>query len=396
MDTSFRRIIAPLSSEEFFSTIWDRRPLHVPGTAEKFAGLFSWDEFNRLLNTSKLWSDRSMKVVLDGRNVDLAEYARTGQTREGFPVSVPRLDEVQKLLRMGGTIILDLIESLSPGVAAVAASLQNAMGGVAVCNAYCSWQSHQGFVAHFDTTDVFAIHVEGKKRWRVYEGRVDNPIDEAGPEDGAGKAPSPGAVLEEIEMGPGDLLYLPRGQYHEALASSEASLHLSFGISQATGIEVVSRLLRSLPDESLFRQSLPHFDRPQAHRDHLRRIADRLHEVLSDPGLSDQIRAWQRDRVLDERNAHFELPSREPVVEYRVRSLGLRLERAAGTPVIRFPGGELPLEPTDGDAAAWILDHDFVHAADLRRRFPDLASDAIERLLDRLEEASVLDRIGSG
>jgi ribosomal protein L16 Arg81 hydroxylase len=51
-------------------------------------------------------------------------------------------------------------------------------------------------------------------------------------------------------MKPGDVLYLPRGQYHEALASSDASLHLSFGIGQPTGIDVISRLLKSLPDES--------------------------------------------------------------------------------------------------------------------------------------------------
>jgi hypothetical protein len=32
-----------------------------------------------------------------------------------------------------------------------------------------------------------------------------------------------------------DFLYLPRGQYHDALTGSQASLHVTFGVAPATG-----------------------------------------------------------------------------------------------------------------------------------------------------------------
>ena len=64
---SFQTLLEPVSLEEFFSKVSGRRPLHVPGTPHKFSDLFSWADFNRLLEMSKLWSDRSMKLVLDGR-----------------------------------------------------------------------------------------------------------------------------------------------------------------------------------------------------------------------------------------------------------------------------------------------------------------------------------------
>ncbi len=258
IDTTFRQIVSPILPEEFFRAIFEQRPVHIPGAPEKVEDIFSWAEFNRLLNMSKLWSDRSMKIVLDGQNLDLAEHGRVGQTREGYQAIMPRAEEITALLRRGATVILDLIETLSPGVAGVCAALQTATGGVAVCNAYCSWRAHQGFMAHFDNTDVLALHIEGSKVWRIYEGRVDNAIDVEGhnygsfsPEHHAG---AKGDLLDEIEMKPGDVLYLPRGQYHEALASSDASLHLSFGIGQPTGIDLITRLLRSLPDESLCRK----------------------------------------------------------------------------------------------------------------------------------------------
>lgn len=234
VETTFRQIVSPVLPEEFFGAIWDQRAAHIPGAAEKFKHVFSWEEFNRLLNMSKLWSDRSMKIVLDGQNLDLAEYGRVGQTREGYQANIPDPEQTIQLLRRGATVILDLIETLSPSVAAVSAALQTATGGVAVCNAYCSWRAHQGFMAHFDTTDVFALHIEGTKVWRVYEGRADNAIDVEGYNYGTFEpehhARAKGNLLEEIEMTAGDVLYLPRGQYHEALASSDASLHLSFGI----------------------------------------------------------------------------------------------------------------------------------------------------------------------
>ena len=395
--TTFRQLVSPGSPEEFFHGIWEQRAVHVPGTGAKFEPIFSWAEFNRLLNMSKLWSDRTMKIILDGQNLDLAEYGRISQTREGHQAIMPDPEQVLLLLRRGATVVLDLIETLSPGVAAVSAALQTATGGVAVCNAYCSWRAHQGLMAHFDNTDVFALHIEGSKIWRIYEGRADNAIDAEGhnyatfpPQH---HARAKGNLLDEIEMKPGDLLYLPRGQYHEALASSDASLHLSFGIGQPTGIDVITRLLRSLPDESLFRKHLPHFDRPQAHREHLRAIADRIHDILSQSDLSDQIRDWQRDRALSERYGRFDLPSREHASHYRVRSLGARVDPGGGVPVLRLPGGELPLKQEEEGAVTWILASDYVDATELEQRFGALGPDGLRDLLERLEASSVLDKI---
>src|SRR3546814_12960582 len=34
-----------------------------------------------------------------------------------------------------------------------------------------------------------------------------------------------------IRMQPGDLLYIPRGRYHDALASENGALHIAFGVT---------------------------------------------------------------------------------------------------------------------------------------------------------------------
>ena len=247
---SFERLLEPVSLENFFSEVCGRRPLHVPGRSDKFGDLFSWAEFNRLLNMSKLWSDRCMKMVLDGGEVPPESYSVSGMTREGTQALLPESPKVEALLRRGATLILDLVETLTPGIAEITRALTAATGSVVVCNAYCSFKAHQGFLSHFDTTDVYVLHIAGSKVWRVYEGVAEHPVDMPGYNwsslTPAERSSTRGSLAMEIEMTPGDLLYLPRGQYHEALASSDASLHLSFGANRATGLDFVSRCLISM------------------------------------------------------------------------------------------------------------------------------------------------------
>ena len=58
-------------------------------------------------------------------------------------------------------------------------------------------------------------------------------------------------------MKPGDVLYLPRGQYHDALTGDRASLHVTFGVAPATGLAVFKLLESALAQESEFRAYLP-------------------------------------------------------------------------------------------------------------------------------------------
>lgn len=113
-------------------------------------------------------------------------------------------------------------------------------------NAYLTPAGTQGFAPHFDDIDAFILQVAGAKRWRVYPPRPDgldtlprhSSVD-FGLADVAGRAPVVDAVLH-----PGDVLYLPRGAVHQAVAvaaddavgvaavAAGPSLHLTLSTSQ--------------------------------------------------------------------------------------------------------------------------------------------------------------------
>ena len=40
-----------------------------------------------------------------------------------------------------------------------------------------------------------------------------------------------GKIIDQVLLKPGDLLYLPRGQFHDALASKNGAIHIAFGIT---------------------------------------------------------------------------------------------------------------------------------------------------------------------
>ena len=58
-----------------------------------------------------------------------------------------------------------------------------------------------------------ALHVAGEKTWRLFEGRLENPIasDTFQNLDDDFHAANRGEVAEEVTLKPGDILYIPRG-----------------------------------------------------------------------------------------------------------------------------------------------------------------------------------------
>ncbi|MEM9684055.1 MAG: cupin domain-containing protein, partial [Pseudomonadota bacterium] len=360
---TFREMFAPISAEEFFERYQDRTPLHVKGATDKFSPVFSWADLNTLLNMPNVWTSQTIKVILDGNVLADEQFCRPAYGREGQAVLQPDPDRLRHFLREGATIVLDFAESLSPSIASVSAALQVWFGGPVTCNIYCSWQAHPGFGSHFDATDVIVMQVVGRKNWRVYEGRFEHPI-EAPSYETTGYAQEQheqwkGAELMSVEMQPGDLLYLPRGQYHDALATSEASLHLTFGVTQATGQDVLMQLTETFIDDPLFRKPLPSFDDEAAHAAHIAQLADHMRAVIADTGASDAIRGFQYSRAFMCCYPQYFLPDRTDPMIFRVQSLGASVVPQDGGYMLVTPHGKAPLDQPAAALAEWAMTRDY-------------------------------------
>ncbi len=204
----FAEILHPVTPEAFFAEYHDKKPLHVPGTPEKFASIMSWRVLNDLLNMTAAWSANSLHLMLDKEEVPPARYCRPAVDRTGARVMQPDASRVMALVRQGASLVANDVDTLTPGLAAAADAFEAALGAKAQANVYCSWRERQAFDTHFDTHDVYACHMEGEKVWRIYETRVETPI--AHPlYKSLGQAhhdKAKGKVLRQVTLRPGDLL----------------------------------------------------------------------------------------------------------------------------------------------------------------------------------------------
>ncbi len=112
------------------------------------------------------------------------------------------------------------------------ACLQEYFGHPVGCAAYLTPAGSQGFPPHYDDVEVFVIQLEGSKRWRLYE-RPDARTSPAADRTTEFRPAELGPPMQELTLRAGDVLYLPRGVVHQALAQRAShSLHLTFSTYQ--------------------------------------------------------------------------------------------------------------------------------------------------------------------
>ena len=292
---TFDEIMAPLGAETFLRDYLGQQPLHLQGAADKFHDVMNWDALNRLLGTTSVWTPQTMMLILDRETLPPTSYATMVAARNGGSELRPDPVRVQQYLARGATMVLNFIDQLTPELSDVARSLERALGGTVQANLYLSSKRKQGFNAHFDFHDVFAMHVMGEKTWTVFKGRCEWPIQHPMFEGWSRERHDQhkGELWREVTLKPGDLLYLPRGQYHYALADDGPCVHIAWGVTYPIGMDAVSYAFERMVGETVGRANLPR-DRAQLQA-RLAEIGRLIAQKLTEPqAVDDMARTWER------------------------------------------------------------------------------------------------------
>ena len=389
----FADIIAPMSEEEFFADYFDKKPLHIRGTPGKFADVMSWRHLNAMLNQTHIWSSKTLNLVLDCVPLGPEAFCRQTQDRDGRQVLQPDPAKVLGQLRRGASLVLNDIDSLSPGLSSVSNALEETLGAKAQANLYCSWRQHKAFPPHYDTHDVYAVHVEGTKTWNIYSGRADHPIPhplfKGLPQ--AHHEQAKGDLLMEVALQPGDLLYLPRGQYHDAMASTDAVIHVAFGAHHPLGMDLMNLLFDRVAYEPLFRSPVPRLTAEggdAALREHMRAMGARLAELAEDPGVADAFARFIHEYRYP--RGGFSLPALDDSARYAVAGKGLRVVRRGHAFAVKAPSGMLPMPDDSHDMVVWMLSRDSFSEAEFGAAFAATPADRRAAGIDELARADLI------
>jgi ribosomal protein L16 Arg81 hydroxylase len=403
MISDLAALLAPVTPERFFAEHYDKAPLHVRGEPGKFASVLSWRGINRLLDMTHAWSGTSLKLVLDSQTVPPEAYCTRATGRDGMPVLQPDSRRVQDWIARGASVVMNDVDSLTPGLASVSTALEAAGLGKSQANVYISWQSHKAFRTHYDTHDVWAVQVEGEKTWNIWEGRAEWPI--AHPVFKGQKQEhhdqARGKLRGTVLMKPGDLLYLPRGWYHDALAEAPASVHIAYGVHAPLGMDLLNILLERALHDPEFRKPLPRQDGGAPAKFALTQRAGvlgaRLAELCRDPKVLEVLGQFVADYRFH-RGGYDMLAARGiraasegadagDAPAFRVIAGGAKPVRRGAEWVVKTATGVLPLSPPEAEAAGWLLARPDVTAAELARAHPGVDAEA---LVSRLAGAGLL------
>jgi hypothetical protein len=166
-------------------------------------------------------------------------------------------DAVSRRHGEGATLVLNSLHRFWPPLIEFCRELAADLGHPTQCNAYVTPAGDaQGFAFHHDTHDVFVLQVDGRKRWQIHEPVVMLPT-KGQPRSGADLVPDGQPPLIDTELGPGDVLYLPRGFVHAAQTTDSRSLHLTIGVLAITWYDVLRDVTELAADELSFRHALP-------------------------------------------------------------------------------------------------------------------------------------------
>lgn len=384
----FEDLIAPMSTEEFLGDWYGKRPLHISAGNAELRGLIGWNKLNELLGLPSHWSEANIKLMFKGVPVTGDLYLDSVETLGGV-VRRANPAKVEIFLQMGATLLAGAVHEISPEVLALAASLSEQFAGRAEANAYCSFKGIQALASHFDVHEVFAVQCEGEKVWNLYENRANVPIEALRADNAQAVIDaSKGRVTMQVRMRPGDVLYIPRGFCHDALASSGASLHVTFSVTPLDG----RALFRMLEEEAIldpaFREYLPDARRSdERDLEQLTSLGERLMQILRSRAFAAKLGIRQRQLV--ERNVSFNLPERRRLDFFARTQQPVELRREGCTTTLTSVGKSLSLKSAER-AVEWILDQSGFSVQQLAATFPYLDEAEIKALVQTLERMGII------
>ncbi|MGV9387051.1 cupin domain-containing protein [Nonomuraea sp. NPDC003707] len=267
-------LVAPHDAEEFLGVVWGRTMAHFPGEPGRFGQLLHWDHLNEILAHHCLAPPR-LRLARAGQLIPEEEYGLPPDA--GRPQFRIRHQHLAKLLRGGATLVMDAIDELHAPIQQMAADLERTLHERVQVNCYASFGPQPGFHTHWDDHEVLVLQVHGRKRWRIFGPTRPHPTrrDEERP-------PEPeGAPHADLILNDGDVLHVPRGWWHDATAIDGPSLHLTFGVSPATGADLLAWAIDRLRRHVLVRQNLPAHDDIDAQHQHVKALLDLLVSDLS-------------------------------------------------------------------------------------------------------------------
>lgn len=147
-----------------------------------------------------------------------------------YTPNVTSVEEVLSLFSQGYTLIFRRVQERIHRLKHLCSELKKHTQIEMELNIYCTPPNSQGFKLHFDMHDVFILQTYGCKDWKVNDTHDSYlPLVEDKYQSEVLFENAPESLQKDYHLKKNDILYIPRGHTHQAIAQKEASIHITFG-----------------------------------------------------------------------------------------------------------------------------------------------------------------------
>ena len=280
-------------NDRFINDYFGKKYLHIDGMDGMGDTTFTYDDFQRLLEMKSHWHHGSLMVMNDTNKVDPALYFDELPRATGNERFVLNLEKIEGLIKRGCSVVLNDVHTLNPVLQAFALKLQKLTKGSCQANLYFSMGNNKAFGPHFDDHEVFALHCAGEKVWNIYENVEPYPINaDIFKKDLKERMALSGDLKEQVTLKPGSLLYMPRGQFHDALASGNGSIHLAFGVNRMMPLDLLDGIWQRLVADSWVRSDLPRDLTDKNLKATFKKLGQKVAELGDDKAVLDSVKAY--------------------------------------------------------------------------------------------------------
>jgi hypothetical protein len=213
------RVLAPLSIDSFYESFDNRCYFHQRGDPFRFRDVLRIEDLDRFFQSCQLPA-AFLKVVRDGKTHPPEEWTReSGGSTPG--VLVAEVERLFALFRNGATLVISKADEAIHPVDVACSALSRELGFPVGANIYLTPPAGQGFQLHSDEHDVLILQLSGSKNWVVHPD---------------------GAAPMQLQLAPGDVLFIPRMMPHEARCSDDSSVHVTIGLYPVSFVHLLEEM----------------------------------------------------------------------------------------------------------------------------------------------------------
>lgn len=206
---------------QFHREYFGKMPLYRKGVVGNPSEILSAAELDDLISLEMV-RPPYIKLNLNGSGVPEKGYTRSVIVQGTNVTDTVVASKVYELFKAGATVTWSSLNHVLPKMRVLADMINSELSVRTDPVAFLTPAGRKGYPPHHDPVDLFIVQLSGTKRWKLW--------DMPNPRKGDNESYTHEELGEptlDILLSQGDVLYLPYGTPHAAVAEEQTSLHLS-------------------------------------------------------------------------------------------------------------------------------------------------------------------------